>query len=97
MPDHVIVDAEDMLGYMVRAERFRDLVRASDATEETKRRVIEAGDGLERDGLIDSLRLGMAFGALSREIDQDDLSRAIAATRDLNQLPYVSVKGTPIS
>jgi len=97
MPEHVIVDPEQMLGYMVRAERFRELVRASDATEETKRRVIEAGNALDRDGLIDSLRLGMAFGALSREIDEDDLGRAIAGTRDLNQLPYVSVKGTPVS
>jgi hypothetical protein len=57
----------------------------------------EVADGLEQDGLLDSMRLGLALGALFHDIDPDDLSRALDGTRDLNQLPYVSVKGTPIS
>lgn len=61
-----------------------------------ERKIVDASEMLGY-GLLDSLRLGLALGALSNEIDPDDLGLAIAATRDLDQLLYVNVKGYPVS
>jgi hypothetical protein len=90
-----------LFGYYVSAQRWRELVNASQASEDMRVRVLARGESvIAGKPTVDCFALGLALGEMSSGLNGEELAQfllAIKDTRDLTQLPFVSIDGQPVS
>jgi hypothetical protein len=88
-------------GYLVSAQRWRELVEKSPASADMRARVLACGERvIAGKPTMDSFALGLALGEMEIELNNEKRVQfllAIKDARDLDQLPYVSINGQPVS
>lgn len=88
-------------GHHVSAQRWRELVNVSRASEDMRARVLACGERvIAGKPTVDCFALGFALGQMENELNDEQCAQfllAIKDTRDLNKLPYVSINGRPVS
>lgn len=98
-------------GYMINFTTWERYIRASDGSELMKDLVVNYvklvmlmdrvnSDVLRDSDLLDSFKLGYAYGEISNGLTKDGISdfyRTIQLTRNLDNVPLVRIHGQPVS
>lgn len=95
-----LASGENPEGYYGSAETLLNAVgEVPDISAETRDLVVTAVQKLiGTTGLVDSFQLGVTFGSLFEQTtDRDGLNRIIQYTKNLDNVPFVNIRGDSVS